>query len=94
MVEKASAGAGPEVKVAFAVSRRNFRKAVHRNRIKRLMREAYRLNQFILKDELDSYTVHLVFLYYIKNELSFSALEKATQKLLNRLVKELQQTNA
>ena len=79
--------------MAFTVSKRNFRRAVDRNRIKRLMREAYRLNQYLLKDELDMTRVNLVFLYYIKDELSFSFLEKAAQKLLRRLAKELKTKN-
>jgi len=34
-----------EVLVLFSVSKRRFKKATQRNRIKRLMREVYRLNQ-------------------------------------------------
>ena len=40
-------GKGVQVghEVLFSVSKRDFKKAVSRNRIKRLMKEAYRLNQ-------------------------------------------------
>lgn len=41
------AGGGPQVKFGVAVSRR-LKKAVHRNRVKRMVRETYRLNKHIL----------------------------------------------
>lgn len=38
-------GSAVSVKVAFSVPKRRFKRATDRNRIKRLMREAYRLNK-------------------------------------------------
>ncbi|MBK8502903.1 MAG: ribonuclease P protein component [Saprospiraceae bacterium] len=78
------------VKAAFVAPKKNFKKAVDRNRIKRQLREAYRLNQYLLKDEIpDAWQVNVVFLYYIREKLNYTVIEKATQKVLKRLAKEM-----
>ncbi|MCT4696826.1 MAG: ribonuclease P protein component [Candidatus Cardinium sp.] len=38
--------------VLFAVSKRHLRSAVQRNKVKRLLREAYRINKYLLDDVL------------------------------------------
>lgn len=43
VVPLSEAAQSPPVMAMFVVSRRNLKKAAHRNRVKRLMREAYRL---------------------------------------------------
>ncbi len=66
-----------------SVSKRNFRKAVHRNRVKRLMRECYRLNQHLL--ETPTNKGYALMMIYQNNELpEFNALMKATQKLFQK----------
>ncbi|MGI2257648.1 ribonuclease P protein component [Candidatus Cardinium hertigii] len=49
-------------KVLFAVPKRKIRSAVQRNNVKRLLREAYRMNKSILDDVLDTTGSKFVFL--------------------------------
>ncbi len=48
-------------KFAVSVSKKFFKKAVHRNRIKRLLRECYRLNKDLFKESFGDKTVVMLF---------------------------------
>ena len=66
---------------------RNFKRAVDRNRIKRLMREAWRLNCTELKTELQHKSKYLVvFFIFSGRELpSFNEIEEKTIKAIGKL---------
>ena len=49
------------VKLGVSVSKRYFKKAVYRNRIKRLLRECYRLNKDLFKESFGEKTMAMLF---------------------------------
>lgn len=72
--------------VGFSVSKRNFRRAVDRNLIKRQMREAFRLNQgFLSKAEREGSQLVFMIIYVGKDLPEYAALEKKIITLLKRL---------
>jgi ribonuclease P protein component len=72
-------------KVLFSVSKRNFKKAVDRNRIKRQMREVYRLSRdFYFSTENDK-SYLLAFIYTAKEKIPYNVLEKKLNLTLERL---------
>ena len=79
------------VQAAFAVSKRNFKRAVKRNLMKRRMREAYRLNKLALYDELAAKELHIaaMFIFIGKDLAEFAALEKAMFSALKKIAAKL-----
>lgn len=76
--------------ILTGVSKRNFKRAVDRNRIKRLMREAYRKNKNILYTHLEKHNTKLaVMLIYIGKQLpEYQETEDKIILTLQRLCEE------
>ena len=77
-------------KVMITVSSRNFRKATDRNKIKRLIREAYRKNKNIIYEHLQktSGKIAIILIYSGKIIIPYSKIESKIILILQRLVKE------
>ena len=91
-VEIPDQGARAEIKAAFSVPKKRIKKAVDRNKVKRRMREAYRLNKMVLWDEVknEEISVSLMWVYVSDEILEYSNIEKAIKDLIKQLkVKEL-----
>lgn len=71
--------------MAFTVSKSKFKRAVDRNRIKRLMREAYRTQKhsFLKKLEAENKTVALMFIYNSFAFPTFEQIDNVLEKGLN-----------
>lgn len=72
---------------------RTFRKAVARNRVKRLLREGYRLEkpEFLTQAVLQGKRVNLFFLYTDATVLTQTAIQEKIKQLLNRLAEKLKE---
>jgi ribonuclease P protein component, eubacterial len=75
------------VSILTNVSKKKFKRAVKRNKIKRLIREAYRLQKTDLVAHLQAKDKSLLvaFLYLDKEVHSYSTIEKAMKKAITQL---------
>ena len=79
------------LKAGFTVSSKNFKKATDRNRIKRLMRESYRLQKNELKIFIDGTgkSLHLFFIYTGKEIPDSDVVYEKTGTVLKRMLKQI-----
>ncbi|MCT4698433.1 ribonuclease P protein component [Tenacibaculum haliotis] len=75
------------VQVGVSVPKRNFKSAVDRNRIKRLLRETYRKEKHTVYDAVNQPYVFMIS-YIAKDEWTYADIERKMQKLLTLFVAE------
>jgi len=83
---------GQEIAMLVSVAKRNFKKASDRNRIKRQIREAYRLNKDVLythaKDrlsEIGTIKIHIGLIYTAKSKETWELIQNKVRKSIQEI---------
>lgn len=83
-------GKFPRVQVLISVAKRRLRHAVDRNRAKRQIREAYRLNKEIIWEQLpEGVAVHLGLVWVADQPQDSALVQKRLVSLLHRVVEKI-----
>lgn len=79
----------PPVQMAVSVPKRKFRRASARNRIRRQVKEAWRLNKHRLYEALPADGPHYAFmlLYVAKEPLPYAQMERAVRLIIRKFIK-------
>ena len=76
-----------KIKVAVSVPKKNFKSAVQRNKIKRLMRESCRLNKHLIFNNIEGNFAFLI-LYLGKELPNYRGVEDSLKGIFRKLVNE------
>ncbi len=79
------------VSILVSVSKRRFKRAVKRNRVKRLVREAYRLNKSLLLETVQQRGIRLAvaFIYLSDRLADMSLIDERMKTALSRIAEDL-----
>ncbi len=92
VVDSAGFAETPHVMLLLSVSKRHFKRAVKRNRVKRQLREAYRKNKSVLSDvmaQMPDKRLLLAFIWQDDKLYESAKVEHKVEALLQRLAEKL-----
>ena len=78
-----------EREVMFSVPKKFHKRANKRNLLKRRMREAYRLNNAVLREKALGKSVDLALVYSTKDILSYKTFEQALRRIMGQISEHL-----
>lgn len=79
--------------ILVTVPKKRIKKAVHRNRVKRLIRESYRLNKALVEDiDLDNQSLDIAFVYVKDTVANYKEIHKGMQKALKQIAIRINKT--
>lgn len=85
-------GRGPKVKVLLSVSKRKLHHAVDRNRAKRQLREAYRLQKQLLWEQLpEGMALNIAFIWLADHPMKSENVHRSIKRLLTHMAEKVQQ---
>ena len=83
----------PSCSILISVPKKRMKKAVHRNRVKRLVREAYRLNKKLTHDiDISEQSLDIAFIYVKDTASTYAEIEKAMLKALKQIAIRIKKT--
>lgn len=76
------------VKILVSVPKKRFKKAVKRNRIRRMIKEAYRLHKenFLNQLSTQNFTLHIAITYVSDEEMPYTQIEKKLIEALHKII--------
>ena len=78
------------IQILVSVSKRHFKHAVDRNRVKRQVREAYRHNKQILTEKVQQeQTIAIAFIWLADERFESTTVEKSVKRLLGKVADRL-----